>query len=68
MGGEAVAVMSNPNEQIDEAEDDSGIGGDEPFCEHGNLLWSEDCDECMDARTLETDGDIQCQLTPTLRR
>ena len=28
-------------------EDDSGIGGDEPFCEHGNLLWSEDCDECI---------------------
>jgi hypothetical protein len=30
-------------------DDDSGIGGDEPFCEHGNLLWSEDCDECAEA-------------------
>ena len=28
--------------------DDSGIGGDEPFCAHGNLLWSEDCDQCAE--------------------
>jgi hypothetical protein len=33
----------------DEDGDDSGLGGDEPFCDHGNLLWSEDCDECSDA-------------------
>ena len=30
-----------------ETDDESGIGGDEPFCQHGNLLWSEDCDECI---------------------
>jgi hypothetical protein len=30
-------------------DDDGGLGGDEPFCEHGNLLWSEDCDECSQA-------------------
>lgn len=29
------------------ADDDDGLGGDEPFCQHGNLLWSEDCDECI---------------------
>ena len=29
--------------------DDEGIGGDEPFCEHGNLLWSETCEECIAA-------------------
>ena len=28
------------------AEDESSIGGDEPFCKHGKLLWSEECDEC----------------------
>jgi hypothetical protein len=27
--------------------DDGGLGGDEPFCVHGNLLWSELCDECV---------------------
>lgn len=26
-----------------------GVGGDEPFCEHGNLVESEDCAECDDA-------------------
>lgn len=42
--------MSPPDKQV-AAEtlenDDSGIGGDEEFCQHGNLLWSEDCDECI---------------------
>lgn len=34
---------------------DSGLGGDEPFCEHGNLLWSETCDECIAAQWAITD-------------
>jgi hypothetical protein len=25
----------------------NGIGGDEPSCDHGKLLWSETCDECI---------------------
>lgn len=29
-------------------DDDSGVGGDEPFCAHGNLLWTEDRDECWE--------------------
>lgn len=37
-------------------DDDSGIGGDEPFCEHGKLLWSETCDECIDAHWKLTEG------------
>lgn len=32
-----------------EMSDGEGLGGDESFCEHGQLLWSEDCDECDDA-------------------
>lgn len=35
--------------EVSEKPDDDGLGGDEPFCDHGNLLWSEDCDECADA-------------------
>lgn len=42
-------MPTNPTEQVDAVEGEGGIGGDEPFCEHGNLLWSEDCDERIEA-------------------
>lgn len=46
---------TRPTEQGETREDD-GLGGDEPFCEHGNLLWSEDCDECSTALQLISDN------------
>lgn len=40
---------TNPHAMADSEsakEDDNGLGGDKEFCSHGNLIDSEDCDEC----------------------
>lgn len=36
--------MSSDKDSAEEYEE--GEEGEEPFCQHGNLLWSEDCDDC----------------------
>ena len=44
-------------------DDEGGFGGDEPFCEHGNLLDSETCDECIDEHWKLTDRFTAAAIT-----
>lgn len=39
-----------------ELNDESGIGGDGEFCEHGNLIDDEFCDECAEAHKKLSDS------------
>ena len=53
--------------ETEDADDDSSIGGDEPFCQHGNLLWSETCDECIEAHWKLSDSLGRIEHDPRLR-